>query len=253
MAPPPTNLQNRLLPLLSAADYGSLELNLEFLDLPLRFVLEEPHKPITHVYFIDRGFASVVAASRTMKRKIEIGLIGREGMSGTAVVMGNHRSPNATYMQAAGSGQRIRTDRFRAAVEASSSLHHLFLRFAQTFMIQTSQTAIANGQSKLEERLARWILMADDRLDGNVLPLTHEFLSLMLGVRRAGVTVALHTLEGRGQIKSARSLITVIDRRALEKTAGESYGVTETEYARLMSMALTESKSRSGRDVLGGA
>jgi CRP-like cAMP-binding protein len=101
-------------------------------------------------------------------------------------------------------------------------------------MVQTAHTAIANARAKLDERLARWILMADDRLDGASLPLTHEFLSLMLGVRRAGVTETIHALETLNLIKAARGEITVLDRKGVERKAGTSYGVPEAEYRRLI-------------------
>ncbi len=108
------------------------------------------------------------------------------------------------------------------------------LRFAQSFLIQATHTAISNGSAKLEERLARWLLMAHDRIDGDELPLIHDFLALMLGVRRPGVTVAIHSLEGQGLIEAARGVIRVIDRKGLEEVANASYGTPEAEYERLM-------------------
>ena len=101
-------------------------------------------------------------------------------------------------------------------------------------MVQTAQTAISNARAKLNERLARWILMADDRIDGSRLPLTHEFLSLMLGVRRAGVTEALHALESEGLIRASRGEIIVRSRKGIERRAGDSYGIPEAEFRRLI-------------------
>jgi CRP-like cAMP-binding protein len=224
---------NRLLSSLSSADFGLLQPDLEPVTLSLRYVLERPDRRVDAVYFPEAGFASVVAVQAN-NTKVEIGLIGREGMSGLAIVLGNHRSPHSTYMQAAGRGQRIQTVRFRNAMQASASLHGLLLKYVQAFMVQTAHTAIANARAKLDQRLARWILMADDRLDGNSLPLTHEFLSLMLGVRRAGVTETLHALVAEKLIRSARSEIVVLDRKGLERRAGESYGVPEAELRRLL-------------------
>jgi CRP-like cAMP-binding protein len=119
-------------------------------------------------------------------------------------------------------------------MKKSPSIQKSFLHFAQAFMIQTAHTALANGRANIEERLARWLLMAHDRVDGDDLPLIHEFLALMLGVRRSGVTVALHELEREGLTKSYRGHIRVLDRKALEKAANASYGVAETEYERRM-------------------
>jgi CRP-like cAMP-binding protein len=199
----------------------------------LRHVCEEPNRTIRHVYFMEEGIASVVAVSKDDKQ-IEVGVIGPEGMTGIAVVMGNHRSPHSTYIQAAGQAQRITVPNLRGAMEASDTLQPILLRFAQVFMTQTAHTAIANGRATVEERLARWILMAHDRLEGDELPLTHEFLSLMLGVRRAGVTTAVHDLQSKGLIRAQRGKITIIDRDGVEKFAGAYYGTPEAEWQRLM-------------------
>jgi CRP-like cAMP-binding protein len=119
-------------------------------------------------------------------------------------------------------------------MQESRTLRKVLLRFVHSFMIQATHTAVANGSAKLEERLARWLLMAHDRLDGDRLRLVHEFLARMLGVRRPGVTVAIHALESSGVIESARGVITVVDREGLEEMANGSYGVPEREYERLM-------------------
>ena len=224
---------NRLLSSLSKADLGLLLPNLEAVSLDVRKVLERPNKRIEDVYFPDAGFASVVAV-QPKQTKVEVGLIGREGMTGLPVVLGNHKTPHETYIQAAGHGQRINATKLRKAMAASSSLQSLLLKFVQAFMVQTAQTAICNARAKLNERLARWILMADDRIDGSRLPLTHEFLSLMLGVRRAGVTEALHALESEGLIRASRGEIIVRSRKGIERRAGGSYGIPEAEFRRLI-------------------
>ncbi len=108
------------------------------------------------------------------------------------------------------------------------------LRYAHLFQLQTAQTALSNGSYSLEERLARWMLMCHDRMDGDEFPITHEFLAFMLGVRRPGVTTTVHILEGAGMIKARRSRIQILDRAKLEEAAGESYGAAEAEYRRLI-------------------
>ena len=138
----------------------------------------------------------------TDHKRLEVGLIGCEGVTGLPIVLGNDRSPYETFMQVAGNGTRIAADKLRDAITQSRSLERALLRFAHSFMNQTANTALSNGTASLEERLARWLLMANDRLRGNEVPLTHEFLSLMLGVRRAGVTVALNYLEQRAPYQS---------------------------------------------------
>jgi CRP-like cAMP-binding protein len=223
---------NQLLQLLSAADLGLLEPNLVAVTMKLRDPFESPNKPIENIIFPDTGIASVVAKQNGAE--VEIGLIGCEGMSGAAVVLGNERSANATYVQAKGEGRQISSQKLRAAMDESRSLHGLFLKYVQVFMSQTAHTAIANARAKLPERLARWLLMAHDRIPGDRLALTHEFLSLMLAVRRAGVTEAVHDLQSRELIKASRGEIVVRNRKGLEKVAGSFYGVPEAEYRRLM-------------------
>src|SRR6267154_4749372 len=213
---------NRILSRLSRQDFALLEPHLEPVDLPVRKQLEVRKKRIDQVYFIESGFASVVA-NGTSKPSIEVGIIGREGMTGLAIVLGCDRAQHATYIQAAGKGLRISAARLREADERSNTLHRAMLRFAHSFLAQTTTTALANGRSKVEERLARWLLMADDRIDGDELPLTHEFLGLMLGTHRPGVTIALQALERAGLIHTKRRSITILDRKKLEKRANGAY------------------------------
>jgi CRP-like cAMP-binding protein len=224
---------NHLLCMLSGADFARLELRLSRVVLELRLRLEDANKPITHIYFPENGIVSVVAEG-TRGRQSEIGLIGREGMTGLSVVMGSDRSVHASYVQVAGQAQRIGADDVRQALRESASMRQSFLHYAQAFMVQTAHTAVANGRANIEERLARWLLMAHDRLDGNEVPLTHEFLALMLSVRRAGVTVAVQGLSNKGLIAKERGQITVTDRPGLEAAANGLYGIPEAESRRLM-------------------
>ena len=219
--------KNRILSRLSAADMALLRPNLEAIELPLRYVLEEPNKPITHSYFIEYGLASIVAANG--HKRLEVGLIGCEGMTGLPILLGHDKSPNETFMQVAGNGIRIAADKLREAISQSRSLERALLGFAHAFMNQTASTALSNGTATLEERLARWLVMANDRLRGNEVPLTHEFLSLMLGVRRAGVTVALHYLEQRALIRLARKQIVITDRKGLEAATNGTYHKAEKQ------------------------
>ncbi len=227
----PTTSPNRVLARLSPDDFGLLQPHLEAVDLPVRKPLENRNKTIEHVYFIEHGFASVVANGRG--RGIEVGLIGREGLTGLALVMGSDRTPHETYIQAAGDGQRISSAELRQAIEASPALHRSLLLYGHAFIVQAAQTALANGRSKIEERLARWLLMAQDRLDGDEVPLTHEFLSVMLGVRRPGVTVALDVLEKKGLIRARRGAVAILNRAGLRKISNGAYGATEAEFQRL--------------------
>jgi CRP-like cAMP-binding protein len=228
---PEARSPNRLLARLPPEELDVLRPHLEAVDLPVRKQLEARNKPIETIYFIEHGFASVVANGTG--RSIEVGLIGREGMTGLAVIMGSDRSPHETFMQVGGDGQGMSADMLRQVVEEYPALHRSLLRYGHAFMVQTAQTALANGRSKVEERLARWLLMASDRLDGDHVPLTHEFLSVMLGVRRPGVTLALNLLEKQGLIQAKRSTIAIVDRARLRKVSNGAYGAAEAEFNRL--------------------
>jgi CRP-like cAMP-binding protein len=211
---------NRILSRLSRADFRLLEPHLERVELPVRTMLQARNKRVDQIYSMESGFASVVANGG---HDIEIGIIGREGMTGLSVVMDiNDRATHETYIQHAGSGQRMAADNLRAAIDASVALHRVLLRYAHAFMVQTAQTALASGRSKIEERLARWLLMADDRIGGE-LRLTHDFLGIMLGVQRPGVTIALQALERTGLIAHRRGVITLLDREALQKSSNGTY------------------------------
>ena len=218
---------------MTEADRRLLAPHLVAEDLPVRRDLEKPNKRIDSVFFIETGIASVVAVQPNGGH-IEIGIIGCEGVTGAAVVLGDDRTPYATYMQVAGRGLRIGAEPLREAIRKSNSLHGILLKSIQAFMLQTSHTAVANARGNIHVRLARWLLMAHDRLPDAELPLTHEFLSMMLAVRRPGVTEAINVLKRDKLIDAARGTIVVRNRKGLEKIAANFYGVPEAEYRRLM-------------------
>jgi CRP-like cAMP-binding protein len=224
---------NRLLASLSTGDFDLLEPHLEAVTLGLRKNLERPNRRIDAVYFPEGGFASVIAVQSNGKQ-VEVGLIGREGMTDLPIVLGNHSSPHASYVQAPGNGKCIPATELRKATQTSVSLRDSFLKFVQAFGVQTTHIAICNAQSRLDVRLARWLLMARDRIGDDTLPLTHEFLALMLGIRRPGVTEALHALGKRELISYGRGQIAVKNRKGMERMAEEAYGVPEAEYRRLI-------------------
>jgi len=214
---------NRILAGLSREDLALLEPHLEAVDLPVKRRLETAKRRIDQVFFIEEGFVSVVA-NGSNKPSIEVGIIiGREGMTGLSVLLGSERAAHDSYVQVAGKGQRISAGNLREVDERSPTLHRAMLRYANTFLLQTTTTALANGRSKIEERLARWLLMAADRVDGKELPLTHEFLGLMLGTYRPGVTKAVQALEKEGLIAARRGGITILDRKSLEKRSNGTY------------------------------
>jgi CRP-like cAMP-binding protein len=227
-----TKVKNRILAGMTAADFALLDPDLEAVDLPVRRQLELRNRPIENVYFLDAGLASMVI-SVGANHNIEIGVVGSEGMTGLPVLLATDRPSHETFIQTAGSGWRIAVDKLRPAMDASASLRSLFLRYAHTLVTQMGYTALANGRYKIEERLARWLLMADDRAQGSPVHLTHEALALMLGARRAGVTMALSEFQKRGVIHTQRGIINIKDRSGLEEAANGSYGNPEAEYRRL--------------------
>jgi CRP-like cAMP-binding protein len=226
--------KNRLLACLSAADRDLLAPCLKSVQLKLRQRLEMPNQQIRAVYFIEHGLVSVLAKGSGDRRQTEVGVIGREGMTGLALVMGSDRSAHETFVQSEGAAHCISAADLQDAIQSSRSLHATLLRYACVCSVSLAQTALANAQASTEERLARWLLMAHDRSHNDQIHLTHEFLSLMLGVRRAGVTTVLNAFDTRGWISHSRGCITIVDRNALQRFAADLYGVPEAEYRRLL-------------------
>jgi CRP-like cAMP-binding protein len=224
-------IRNRLLASLSPDNFALVQPHLEAVTFELREHLFRAEQTITHVTFPERGIASIVAD--TKEGRFEVGMVGSEGLAGTAVVLGVDRTPHTCLVQAAGEALRIEAGELQAAMDQSRTLRALLLRFVHTFMVQVSQTAYANAGYSIEERLARWLLMTHDRLEHDDMPVTHEFMSIMLGTRRPGVTLAVQMLEGTGVIRAARGRITVRDRDKLEQIAGQSYGFAEKEYSNI--------------------
>ena len=233
----PNNARNKLLARMSSSDLAALQPHLQPVELKFRQRLESPSRKIRSAFFIERGLASVVAIGGGDRRQSEVTVVGNEGMTGLPLLLGVDRSPTETFMQVEGAGQSIAAEDLHAAMRASATLTAFMMRYAHVCAIQMAHTALANAQGKLEERLARWLLMAHDRSRADELELTHEFLALMLGVRRPGVTMALHQLEQKALVRTARGSVTVLDRVGLEGCANGLYGTPEAEYDRLIPAA----------------
>jgi CRP-like cAMP-binding protein len=231
-----SSVRNKLLRTLTPEDFGRLAPHLEPIRLDLRDILFEAGQPIAHVVFPEQGNASLLAD--TEEGRFEVGVIGPEGLVGVPVVLGLETSPHTALVQGAGTGLRMPPERLRRALDESTSFRRVMLRFVHAFMTQITETAHANAGFPIEARLARWLLMSHDRLDGDELPLTHEFLSMMLGTRRPGVTLAVQSLEGNRLIRATRGRVQVLDRAGLERLAGDAYGLAVAEYGRAMQMSL---------------
>jgi CRP-like cAMP-binding protein len=227
-----SGLRNRLLGALSDNDFALIQPHLEPLRLEFRKHLQSSNRTVKAIYFPDTGLASVVAVGGEGKQT-EVGVIGNEGMTGLPVVLGADRSPCEVFMQVEGDGHSITAANLDLLISDSPTIFRMMLLFAHVFLVQASYTALANAKGSLEARLARWLLMAQDRLGANELLLSHEFLALMLGVRREGVTIAVQHFETQGLISSAKGSITIEDRDGLQEEANGLYGVPEAEYERL--------------------
>jgi CRP-like cAMP-binding protein len=231
MSDPNPQFANKLLRRLDSRTIALLG-ELERVDLVLRQPIETAGEPIERIYFPDTGLISVVEHVAGVG-SIEVGMIGNEGVSGVSVLLEDERASFDVFVQGPGEAWCIEAGRLRAAMEQSAQLRRLMVRYSHAFVVQVATTAFANGQAKLEARLARWLLMVADRL-GETFHVTHEFLALMLAVRRSGVTLGLHILEGRGLIRATRGTITVVDREGLIEHASGTYGHAEAEYTRIM-------------------
>jgi CRP-like cAMP-binding protein len=222
---------NRLLQMLSDEDWSPLEACLERVPLRVGDVLETAIEPTRYMVFPVSGVVSLGA--RMADRRIEVGLIGREGLVGAMAVLDGGIAANEATVQFAGEAWRLPAPAF-ASLARNRRLHDHLLHYVHALLAQLSANALATGRATIEQRLARWLLMAADRLEANDVAVTHETLAQVLGVRRAGVTVALHALEGRQALRSERRRVRLLDRPQLEAAAGGFYGLAEDLYDRLV-------------------
>lgn len=225
-------VHNLLLRAAPSEAFALLDSHMERIELTSRLTLVEPDSPTQFVCFIESGLASVVVMTPN-SQMTEVGHIGFEGATGLHTTLHSEQTPSRTFVQGEGFGYRVPVSVIREITEQVPMFGSLLLRYVQASNIQLSYTAVANARFSIYERLARWLLMCQDRL-GDDIGLTHEFLAVMLGVRRSGVTDHLHLLEGINAIKATRGNIRILDRAKLEEIAGACYGVAEREYERLV-------------------
>lgn len=225
---------NLLLQMLSDEDWKMLQPHLARVGMEVGKVLVEPDMPIEFVHFLEGGIGSIVSTSEEGE-KTEIGIFGREGASGMSLLHSTDRSPYSAFMQVdGGTALRVEMQKFCAVVDESSTFRHLLLRYTEALAIQVGQTVVANAHHQMESRLARWLLMCHDRVDGDTIAITHQFMAMMIGAQRTGVTVTLHILEGVGMIRATRGQVIILNREKLEEAAGDNYGKSEAEYRRLV-------------------
>jgi CRP-like cAMP-binding protein len=225
--------QNRLLRALPLDEYTRLLPQLTPVRLGLKQVLVEPDERIRDVYFIREGVSSIIAVEQEGD-PVEVGTTGPEGFVGLPVLHGADRTPYRIFIQIEGHGWRLSAEAFARLVDERPVVRRLLLRYAQYFTDQVSQSVACNQLHSLDERAARWLLMTHDRVDGDTFELTHEFLSLMLGVRRAGVTVAMGTLQAAGIVRYSRGRVTILNRPRLEEASCGCYHITRAQLDRLL-------------------
>jgi len=232
--PPPDVPRNRLLALLPAQELAQLWPRLERTELVSRQTLHLPEQRIVNVYFPESGYVSRLAPMDDGDFA-EIGLIGPEGMVGMSVLHGDDQDSFEMMVQVPGTALRLDVALFHDALERLPSLRPLLLRYTLAHFEQVARTAACNGRHAIEQRLARWLLMSHDRVEGDGFPMTHEFMAMMLGIRRAGVTTAAGVLQRAGMIRYSRGQMEIMDRAGLEASACECYGMARRAMDRLVS------------------
>jgi CRP-like cAMP-binding protein len=224
---------NRLLGLLCGPDYERLRPHLHLETIEYRKPLYDAGETIDHVWFIERGVASLV---NTMVNgdAAEVGTIGDEGMVGLPLLLEERIAPTSVYVQVPGTGLRMGARQFSNALAQSASMRRTMHHYAHAFFNQVAQSAACNHFHHIEQRCCRWLLMTHDRMHADEFLLTQEFLAMMLGVQRTGVTVAAGALQKAGFIHYSRGIVTIRDRRGLEAQSCECYEVSRREFDRLL-------------------
>lgn len=228
-------IQNKLLGALAPDDLDALRLHLTPVELPSGATVAFPG-PGSAIHFIETGFLSIILPVGSLDT--EMGLVGREGMLGVPAALGSDTIPYRAIVRHRGHALRIPVDTFRRVAATRPAIGALVLKFVQAEIAQLAYTSFANAYLSVPGRLARWLLMAHDRIDGETLTLTHDVLSFGLGVQRPRVTVSLHDLEGGHMVRSDRGKLTIRDRSKLEAFVGDCYGPAEAAYAMLIGSRL---------------
>lgn len=230
--------RNRLLRKLPQDEYQRLLPNLEPVSLDFEQVLCEPRVPMPYAYFPDQGVVSVVDKMDD-GTIIEVGTVGCEGMIGLAVLLGADSMRSMVFVQVAGSGVRMRATALKEEAGKNSPFRRILLLYSMAFLTQVSQAVACNGLHKLRQRCCRWLLMTQDRFNSEKLPLTHDLLAIMLGVRRSSVTEVLQSLQGEGLIRYSRGKIAILDRKGLEAATCDCYRIVNEEFNRLLGTGFT--------------
>ncbi|MDF3809135.1 MULTISPECIES: Crp/Fnr family transcriptional regulator [Rhodopseudomonas] len=225
--------ENRLLTMMPSGDFARLRPHLHRVNLDYRMPLSEAHRPVTHLYFPVEGVASLV---NTMAdgSSAEVGTIGNEGLVGIPAILGDTVGPLNVYVQVPGYGFKVQAEIIRDLLGTSTASRTLMLHYAHAFFNQVAQSAACNTCHDIEQRCCRWLLMTHDRMQADNFLLTQEFLAMMLGVRRTGVTDVARKLKGKNLINYVRGQVSILDRAGLEQLSCECYNVSKVEFDRLL-------------------
>jgi CRP-like cAMP-binding protein len=217
-------VSNKLLLSIADSDYSSLRPHLEYVSLPNHLVLHDAGEQLEFVYFPNQGLISLVVVMKDGKTA-EAGIVGNEGFTGTLAAVGLNRSPLQAVVQITGNGFRVKVRALQNTLESAPHLQWMLSRYAAIRSMQVAQTAACNRLHDIEQRLARWLLMTQDRVDSESLPITHDFLATMLGTDRPSVSLAAGILQRKELIEYTRGAVKIVNRKKLEHSACECYGV----------------------------
>ena len=217
-------VSNKILLSISDSDYSSLRPHLEYVSLPNHLVLHEACTKQEFAYFPNRGLISLVVVMKD-GRTAEAGIVGNEGFTGILAAVGLSRSPLQAVVQITGDGFRVKAEALQNTLESAPHLQLMLNRYAVVRGMQVAQTAACNRLHDIEQRLARWLLMTQDRVDSGSLPITHDFLATMLGTDRPTVSLTAGVLQRKKLIEYTRGAVKIANRRKLEASACECYGV----------------------------
>ncbi len=217
-------VSNKILLSISESDYSTLCPHLEYVSLPNHLVLHEAGEKLEFAYFPNRGLISLVVVMKDGKTA-EAGILGNEGFTGTLAAVGLSRGPLQAVVQITGDGFRVEVGALQNTLKSAPHLQRLLTRYAAVRGMQVAQTAACNRLHDIEQRLARWLLMTQDRVDSGSLPITHDFLATMLGTDMPSVSLAAGVLQKKGLIEYTRGAVEIVNRKKLEDSACECYGV----------------------------
>ncbi len=224
-------VRNRVLANLSADDFCELRPHLQRVEIKPRSVLQEANRPVEHVHFIEHGLVSRVSGGRACS--METAMVGRFGYTGVAVVLGSTLASQRSIVRLHGTALRIQADQLSRLMEDRPTIRAAMLQYVQSLFTQHTQGVLCAAKHEVDQRLARWLLLASDRMQSDALTVTHDLLSVIMGVRRAGITKALLQFEADGVLKKTRGTVHLTNRSALEQRSCDCYGIVRDAYASL--------------------